>query len=68
MKELHVEGPATHDEPASCTGVRRVPVKRLTGAQTGRVVSHEIRQSRVPTSLSEADFAAEWWSAAKKGT
>lgn len=55
MKELHVEGVAIHDGPESCAGVREDEGEALTGARAGRVLSREIRYSRVPTLLSEAE-------------
>lgn len=55
MKELHVEGVATHDGPESCIGVREDGGEALTGARAGWVLSREIRYSRVPTLLSEAE-------------
>jgi group II intron reverse transcriptase/maturase len=55
MKELHVEGPATHDDPESGVGVREAADEARTGARAGRVLSREIRQFRAPTSLTEAE-------------
>lgn len=49
MKELHVEGLASHDDPESCVGVREDDGEALTGAHTGWVLSPEISKSRVPT-------------------
>jgi RNA-directed DNA polymerase len=55
MKELHVEGLATHDDPESGVGAREDAGEARTGARAGRVLSREIRQSRAPTSLIEAE-------------
>ena len=55
MKELHVEGLATHDDPESCAAIREDGGEALTGARAGRVLSREIRLSRAPTPLSEAE-------------
>jgi hypothetical protein len=43
MKEPHVEGVATHDDPESCAGARKGVGEALTGAHAGRVLSREIR-------------------------
>jgi hypothetical protein len=42
MKESHVEGVATHDDPESCTDVREDGGEALTGARAGRVLSREM--------------------------
>jgi RNA-directed DNA polymerase len=42
MKESHVEGVATHDDPGSCTGIREDGSEALTGARAGRVLSREM--------------------------
>jgi hypothetical protein len=55
MKELHVEGVATHDGPESCVGVREDDGEALTGVRAGRVLSREINETEVPTLLSEAE-------------
>jgi RNA-directed DNA polymerase len=55
MKEPHIEGLATHDDPESCAVVREDGGEALTGARTGTVLSREIRHSGAPTSLSEAE-------------
>jgi len=55
MKESHIEGVANHDDPESCGGAREGAVEALTGARTGRVLSREIKESGVPTLLTEAE-------------
>ncbi len=55
MKEPHVEGLATHDDPEACTAAREDGSEALTGARTGAVWSREIRSSGAPTPLSEAE-------------
>jgi len=45
MKEPHVEGVATHDDPESCVDTREGVGEALTGARTGRVLSREINRS-----------------------
>jgi len=55
MQEPHIEGPATHDDPESCTGTREGDGEALTGAHTGAVLSREIRHSGAPTPLSKAE-------------
>mgnify|MGYP000747758412 CR=1 FL=1 len=42
MKESHVEGLASHDDPESCAGNREGAGEALTGAHAGRVLSREI--------------------------
>ena len=46
MKEPHIEGLATHDDPESCVSSREGAGEALTGARTGTVLSREIRSSR----------------------
>ena len=55
MKEPHIEGPATHDDPESCADSREGVGEALTGAHTGSVLSREIRETGAPTPLSEAE-------------
>jgi hypothetical protein len=55
MKEPHIEGPATHDDPESGAGARKGVGEALTGACAGTVLSREIRHSGAPTPLSEAE-------------
>jgi hypothetical protein len=55
MKESHIEGLAIHDDPESCAASRKAVREVLTGAHTGPVLSREIRSTRVPTLLSEAE-------------
>ena len=55
MKEPHIEGLATHDDPESCAVARKDGGEALTGAHTGWVLSREINGSRVPTLLAEAE-------------
>ena len=51
MKELCVEGLASHDGPESCAGVCEGAGEALTGVRAGRVLSREIhapcRKARV---------------------
>jgi hypothetical protein len=54
-KESHIEGLAIHDDPESCAASRKAVREVLTGAHTGSVLSREIRSTRVPTLLSEAE-------------
>lgn len=46
MKELYVEGPATHDDPESCAGSREGAGEALTGAHAGGAI--ELREHPVP--------------------
>jgi len=46
MKELYVEGPATHDDPESCVGFRKEAGEALTGAHAGGAI--ELRKHQVP--------------------
>jgi RNA-directed DNA polymerase len=55
MKESHGKGPASHPDPESCVGGREAGNEALTGAHAGQPSSCEIRQSGVPTPLSEAE-------------
>ena len=55
MRESHIEGVAIHDDPESCADGRKAAREVLTGVHTGSVLSREIRLSRAPTPLSEAE-------------
>jgi RNA-directed DNA polymerase len=55
MKESCGEGPASHPDPESCGSGRKASAEALTGAHAGQPSSCEIRQSGVPTLLSEAE-------------
>lgn len=55
MKESHRKDPASHPDPESCVGGRKAAGEALTGAHAGQPLSCEIRQSGVPTPLSEAE-------------
>jgi hypothetical protein len=55
MQEPYTEGPAIHGGPESCAGAREGDGEALTGVRMGAVSSREIRQSRAPTLLSEAE-------------
>lgn len=55
MKESHIEGVATHDDPESCAASRKAVREVLIGAHTGSVVSREIISTRELTLLSEAE-------------
>lgn len=55
MKVRHRKGVANHPGPESCGGVREDVIEALTGEGAGQPLSREIRQSGVPTLLSEAE-------------
>ncbi len=55
MKESYIEGVAIHDDPESCADSRKAGREVLTGAHAGSVLSREIRLSRAPTLLTEAE-------------
>jgi hypothetical protein len=55
MQESHGKGPASHPDPESCVDGRKAGGEALTGAHAGQPLSCEIRQSGVPTPLSEAE-------------
>jgi hypothetical protein len=59
MQESHGKGPASHPDPESCVDGRKAGGEALTGAHAGQPLSCEIRQSGVPTPLSEAEGHAE---------
>lgn len=46
MKELYIEGLATHDGPESCGCIRKGAVEALTGVHTGRAI--EPRNHQIP--------------------
>ena len=52
MKELYIEGVASHDDPESCVGVREGGSEALTGARAGRAIEpRNPRNFGVPTLL-----------------
>ena len=51
MKELCVEGVATHDVPESCVDVRKGAGEALAGAHVGRAIEPRNGQFGVPTLL-----------------
>ena len=55
MKESYRKGTASHPDPESCGSGRKASAEALTGAQAGQPWSCEIRQSGMPTLLSEAE-------------
>src|SRR5215469_10072906 len=55
MKESYRKGIASHPDPQSCGSGREAAAEALTGAHAGQPLSCEIRQSGVPTLLSEAE-------------
>lgn len=55
MKESYREGPASHPDPESCAGDRKVTGEALTGAHTGQPSSCEIHYSGVPTPWTYAE-------------
>jgi hypothetical protein len=55
MQESHGKGPASHPDPESCVDGRKAGGEALTGAHAGQPSSCEIRQSGMPTQLSEAE-------------
>jgi RNA-directed DNA polymerase len=56
MKEPYREGRADHSGPESCVDrSRKAASEALTGVRAGQPLSCEIRQTRVPTLLSEAE-------------
>ena len=59
MKESYGKDPASHPDPESCVGDRKVAGEALTGAHVGQPSSCEIRSSGVPTRLSDAEGNTE---------
>jgi len=55
MREPHIEGVATHDDPESCVHAREGVGEALTGAGAGWVFSREKKQSWAPTPLAMAE-------------
>jgi hypothetical protein len=55
MRTLYIEGVATHDGPESCVGVREGGGEALTGVRAGQLLSREIKEFGVPTSLSRTE-------------
>ena len=46
MRELCIEGVATHDDPESCVGVREGEGEALTGARVGRAIEPRNQTNR----------------------
>lgn len=67
MRELYIEGVATHDDPESGAGTREGADEAWTGARAGWVLSREIRSFRVPTLLSEAEGHTHRTESARRG-
>src|SRR6516165_6270149 len=59
MRESHGKGPASPPDPESCADGRKAGGEALTGAHAGQPLGCEIRQSGVPTPLSEAEGHTE---------
>ena len=55
MQESYRKGLASHPGPESCVRVGNGTGEALTGVHAGQVLSCEIKQSRGPTSLTEAE-------------
>lgn len=55
MKEPHIEGVATHDDPESCIVVCEGGGEALTGARVGRAIEPRNQGSGVPTRLTDAE-------------
>ena len=55
MQESHRKGLANHPAPESCGGRREAVLEALTGAQTGRVLSCEIRHLPRADGVSEPE-------------
>ena len=55
MKESYRKGSASHPGPESCVGRRKAAGEALTGVHVGPVLSCEIKPSRAPTLLLEAE-------------
>jgi len=55
MREPHVEGLANHDGPESCVDARKGVGEALTGERAGEVLSREIKNTGVPTLLSDGE-------------
>jgi len=51
MKELYIEGVATHDDPEPCVGVRKGAGEASAGAHVGRAIEPRNGQFGVPTLL-----------------
>jgi hypothetical protein len=57
MKELYVEGLATHDDPESCVGPREGAGEALTGAHAGRAIEprkHQVLGADAVTGMRKA--------------
>src|SRR6267143_4677177 len=46
MRELYIEGAATHDGPESCVGVREGEGEALTGVRVGRAIEPRNNHNR----------------------
>jgi hypothetical protein len=55
MRTLCIEGLAIRGDPESCAALVRVAVKRWQGCVQAWLLSREIKGSRVPTPLTEAE-------------
>ena len=55
MRELYVEGLATHDDPESCVDVCEGVGEALTGARAGWAIEPRNQGDRVPTPLNRSE-------------
>jgi hypothetical protein len=60
MKELHVEGLATHGDPESCVVVRKGGGEALTGARAGRAIEPRNQGDRGAQAVNYVEGNISW--------
>jgi hypothetical protein len=61
MRELYIEGLATHDDPESCVGVCEGVGEALTGARAGRVIEPRNQGVRGADAVKQVGRQHRWW-------
>jgi hypothetical protein len=61
MRELYIEGLATHDDPESCAGVREGVGEALTGARAGWAIEPRDQGVRGADAVKQVGRQHRWW-------
>jgi hypothetical protein len=61
MRELYIEGLATHDDPESCVGVCEGVGEALTGARAGWAIEPRNQGVRGADAVKQAGRQYRWW-------
>jgi len=61
MRELYIEGVATHDGPESCVGVREDVGEALTGVRAGQAIEPRNQGDRGADAVKQVGRQHRWW-------